>query len=116
VEILPNLTPLIGINLVGSIIYAIVAQTTLEYLGFGDPLKVSWGTMLYNAQNASAIMVGAWWDVGVPAVGIAVTGLGLALLNFTFDEIANPQLRSGPALSRWFRLTRARNRQLEAGR
>ncbi len=41
VEIPPNLTPLIGINLVGSIIYAIVAQTTLEYLGFGDPLKVS---------------------------------------------------------------------------
>ncbi|MDK4716907.1 ABC transporter permease [Rhizobium sp. CNPSo 4039] len=112
VEILPNLTPLIGINLVGSIIYAIVAQTTLEYLGFGDPLKVTWGTMLYNAQNASAIMVGAWWDIGVPAIGIALTGLGLALINFTFDEIANPQLRSGPALTRWFRLTRARNRMM----
>ncbi|MDK4703495.1 ABC transporter permease [Rhizobium sp. CNPSo 4062] len=112
VEILPNLTPLIGINLVGSIIYAIVAQTTLEYLGFGDPLKVIWGTMLYNAQNASAIMVGAWWDIGVPAIGIALTGLGLALINFTFDEIANPQLRSGPALTRWFRLTRARNRMM----
>ncbi|QPC93477.1 ABC transporter permease [Mesorhizobium sp. INR15] len=116
VEILPNLTPLVGINLVGSIIYALVAQTTLEYLGFGDPLKVSWGTMLYNAQNSSAIMVGAWWDIGAPAAGIALTGLGLALLNFTFDEIANPQLRSGPALTRWFRLTRVRNRQLEAGR
>ena len=114
VEILPNLTPLIGINLVGSIIYAIVAQTTLEYLGFGDPLKVTWGTMLYNAQNASAIMVGAWWDIGVPAIGIALTGLGLALINFTFDEIANPQLRSGPALTRWFRLTRARNRMMRA--
>ena len=114
VEILPNLTPLIGINLVGSIIYAIVAQTTLEYLGFGDPLKVTWGTMLYNAQNASAIMVGAWWDIGIPAIGIALTGLGLALINFTFDEIANPQLRSGPALTRWFRLTRARNRMMRA--
>ncbi len=112
VEILPNLTPLIGINLVGSIIYAIVAQTTLEYLGFGDPLKVTWGTMLYNAQNASAIMVGAWWDIGIPAIGIALTGLGLALINFTFDEIANPQLRSGPALTRWFRLTRASNRMM----
>ncbi|MBB6487175.1 ABC transporter permease [Rhizobium lusitanum] len=115
VEILPNLTPLIGINLVGSIIYAIVAQTTLEYLGFGDPLKVTWGTMLYNAQNASAIMVGAWWDIAVPAAGIALTGLGLALINFTFDEIANPQLRSGPALTRWFRMTRTRNRMMRSG-
>lgn len=116
VEILPNLVPLIGINIVGSIIYAIVAQTTLEYLGFGDPLNVTWGTMLYNAQNSSAIIVGAWWDIGAPALGIALVGLGLALLNFTFDEIANPQLRSGPALSRWLRLTRLRKRELEAAR
>jgi peptide/nickel transport system permease protein len=116
VEILPNLVPLIGINIVGSIIYAIVAQTTLEYLGFGDPLNVTWGTMLYNAQNSSAIIVGAWWDIAVPAAGIALVGLGLALINFTFDEIANPQLRSGPALSRWLRLTRLRRRQLEAAR
>ena len=116
VEILPNLVPLIGINVVGSIIYAIVAQTTLEYLGFGDPLRVTWGTMLYNAQNSSAIIVGAWWDIAVPAAGIALVGLGLALINFTFDEIANPQLRSGPALSRWLRLTRLRRRELEAAR
>jgi len=114
VEILPNLVPLIGINIVGSIIYAIVAQTTLEYLGFGDPLNVTWGTMLYNAQNSSAIIIGAWWDIGAPAAGIALVGLGLALLNFTFDEIANPQLRSGPALSRWLRLTRMRRRELAA--
>lgn len=116
VEILPNLVPLIGINVVGSIIYAIVAQTTLEYLGFGDPLRVTWGTMLYNAQNSSAIIVGAWWDIAVPAAGIALVGFGLALINFTFDEIANPQLRSGPALSRWLRLTRLRRRELEAAR
>ena len=116
VELLPNLLPLIGINLVGSIIYAVVAQTTLEYLGFGDPLQVSWGTMLYNAQNSSAIILGAWWDIGAPAAGIALIGLGLALVNFTFDEIANPQLRSGPALARWLRLTRQRNRSLRSAR
>ena len=116
VEILPNLLPLIGINLVGSIIFAIVTQTTLEYLGFGDPLHVTWGTMLYNAQNSSAILVGAWWDVAAPCAGVTLVGLGLALINFTLDEIANPQLRSGPALSRWMRLTRARARALEARR
>ena len=43
-----------------------------------------------------------------------LVGLGLALLNFTFDEIANPQLRSGPALSRWLKLTRMRRRELAA--
>ena len=116
VEILPNLLPLVGINLVGSIIFAIVTQTTLEYLGFGDPLHVTWGTMLYNAQNSSAILVGAWWDVAAPCAGVTLVGLGLALINFTLDEIANPQLRSGPALSRWMRLTKARAQALEARR
>lgn len=116
VEILPNLLPLIGINLVGSIIFAIVTQTTLDYLGFGDPLHVTWGTMLYNAQNSSAIMVGAWWDIAAPCLGVTLVGLALALINFTLDEISNPQLRSGPALSRWRRLTRQRTRTLEARR
>ncbi|TPL96901.1 ABC transporter permease [Mesorhizobium sp. B2-3-11] len=116
VEILPNLLPLIGINFVGSIIFAIVTQTTLEYLGFGDPLHVTWGTMLYNAQNSSAILVGAWWDVAAPCAGVVLVGLSLALINFTLDEIANPQLRSGPALSRWLRWTRLRTRALQVRR
>ncbi|MDR6294040.1 MULTISPECIES: ABC transporter permease [Inquilinus] len=111
VEILPNLASIIGINLVGSIIYAVVAQVTLEYLGFGDPLGVSWGRMLYNAQNASAITVGAWWDIMTPCAAIALLGLGLALINFTLDEVANPQLRSGPALTRWLRLVDRRRRE-----
>lgn len=110
VEILPNLASIIGINLVGSIIYAVIAQVTLEYLGFGDPLSVSWGRMLYNAQNASAITVGAWWDILTPCAAIALLGLGLALINFTLDEVANPQLRSGPALTRWLRLVDRRRR------
>ena len=42
-----------------------------------------------------------------------LVGLGLSLVNFTFDEIANPQLRSGPALSRWLGLDRRRRRLLE---
>jgi len=111
VEILPNLASIIGINLVGSIIYAVVAQVTLEYLGFGDPLGVSWGRMLYNAQNSSAITVGAWWDILTPCAAIALLGLGLALINFTLDEVANPQLRSGPALTRWLRLVDRRRRE-----
>lgn len=111
VEILPNLASIIGINLVGSIIYAVIAQATLEYLGFGDPLSVSWGRMLYNAQNASAITVGAWWDILTPCAAIALLGLGLALINFTLDEVANPQLRSGPALTRWLRLVDRRRRE-----
>ncbi len=94
VEILPNLTSIIGLNFLGSVIYTIITQATLEFLGLGDPLAASWGTMLYNAQNSSAMIVGAWWEILVPCLAIATLGMGLALLNFGLDEISNPRLRT----------------------
>ncbi|HEY9011236.1 MAG TPA: ABC transporter permease [Devosia sp.] len=106
-EIFPNLISIVGINFIGSVIFAVITEATLEFLGLGDPNTVSWGIMLYNAQNSSALSVGAWWDLLSPCVALAVLGLGLALINFAIDEIANPRLRTGTMLSRWIGLVRA---------
>ncbi|WP_172125911.1 MULTISPECIES: ABC transporter permease [unclassified Devosia] len=106
-EIFPNLVSIVGINFIGSVIFAVVTEATLEFLGLGDPNTVSWGIMLYNAQNASALSVGAWWDLLSPCLALALLGLGLALLNFAIDEIANPRLRTGGMLSRWTARVRA---------
>lgn len=100
-EILPNLISIVGINFIGSVTYAVITEATLEFLGLGSPQIVSWGNMLYNAQSASALSVGAWWEVLAPCVGLALTGIGLALLNFAVDEISNPQLRIGRSRFRW---------------
>jgi peptide/nickel transport system permease protein len=105
-EIFPNLISIVGINFIGSVIFAVVTEATLEFLGLGDPNTVSWGIMLYNAQNSSALSVGAWWDLLSPCVALAVLGLGLALINFAIDEIANPRLRTGGMLARWTGLVR----------
>jgi peptide/nickel transport system permease protein len=98
VELLPNLLSIIGLNFIGSVIYTIITEATLEFLGLGDPLAVSWGTMLYHAQVSSAITVGAWWEVLAPAAAIASVGIGLSLINFGVDEIANPRIRTLHAL------------------
>jgi peptide/nickel transport system permease protein len=105
-EIFPNLISIVGINFIGSVLFAVITEATLEFLGLGDPNTVSWGIMLYNAQNASALSVGAWWDILTPCVALAVLGLGLALINFAIDEIANPRLRTGGMLARWTGLIR----------
>src|SRR5690349_4244384 len=94
-EIFPNLISIVGINFIGSVIFAVITEATLEFLGLGDPNTVSWGIMLYNAQNSSALSVGAWWDLLTPCLALATLGLGLALINFAIDEIANPRLRTG---------------------
>lgn len=105
-EVFPNLISIVGINFIGSVIFAVITEATLEFLGLGDPNTVSWGIMLYNAQNASALAVGAWWELFSPCVALAVLGLGLALINFAIDEIANPRLRTGGMLVRWTGLVR----------
>jgi peptide/nickel transport system permease protein len=111
-EIFPNLISIVGINFIGSVIFAVITEATLEFLGLGDPNTVSWGIMLYNAQNSSALSVGAWWDLLTPCVALAVLGLGLALINFAIDEIANPRLRTGGMLLRWAGLIRKGEGQL----
>ena len=48
-HILPNVMPLIFANLVLVVAIAILSETTLSFLGLGDPLNFSWGTMLHYA-------------------------------------------------------------------
>lgn len=106
-EILPNVFSIVGINFIGSVIFAVITEATLEFLGLGDPNVISWGTMLYNAQKASALSVGAWWDILAPCLALALLGIGLSLLNFAVDEIANPRLRTGGRLARWTSLVKS---------
>ena len=101
VEILPNLTSIVFGGAMGTCIYALMAEAGLEFLGLGDPTIITWGTMLFWAQSNSAFIVGAWWDIVVPGLAIAIFGGGLALLNMSIDQIANPKLRTGSYLNRW---------------
>jgi len=95
-EILPNETAIVAAQLLGTIIYAILAETGLEFLGLGDITSTSWGTMLYWAGNNDALLLGAWWWILPPGLCIAVLGAGLAFINFGIDEVADPRLRKGP--------------------
>ena len=95
-EILPNEIAIVAAQFLGTVIYAILAETALEFLGLGDITSVSWGTMLYWAGNNDALLLGAWWWFLAPGLCIAVLGAGLAFINFGIDEIANPRLRTEP--------------------
>jgi len=94
VELLPNLVSIIGFNFIGSVLYALITEATLEFLGLGDPLALSWGTNLYHAQETSALRVGAWWEIAAPCLALVIFGSSLSLINFAVDEIANPRLRT----------------------
>jgi peptide/nickel transport system permease protein len=92
-EILPNEVPLIAAQFLTTVLYAILIQAGLAFLGVGSVTTWSWGTMLYWAENAEALSLGAWWWFIPPGLALAFFGMGLALLNFGIDEFANPRLR-----------------------
>lgn len=99
-EIFPNEIGIVAAEFLGTVIYAILAEAGLEFLGLGNISTVSWGTMFYWALNNDALLLGAWWWIVPPGLCIALLGAGLAFVNFGVDEIANPRLRSEPKLQK----------------
>jgi peptide/nickel transport system permease protein len=93
VHILPNVMPLIFANTVLVIGGAILAEATLSFLGLGDPVQISWGTMLHFAFSSGAIGRGAWWFFVPPGVGIVLVVLAFTLTGHAIDEALNPRLR-----------------------
>lgn len=93
VELIPPMTSLIVANFLGAALYAVLAASGLQFVGLGNINEESWGTMLYWAQNNEALQTGLPLWALAPGIAIAVLGSGLALLNYAFDEVANPALR-----------------------
>ncbi len=93
-EILPNMVSLVVSIFLGSVIGAILAEAGLEFLGLGNVSTVSWGTIIYWAQNEQALLAGAWWWFIPPGLCIALVGSAFALINYAVDEVTNPRLRA----------------------
>jgi len=92
-HILPNVGPLIFANTVLTVAIAILSETTLSFLGLGDPLSISWGTILQFAFDQGAAGSGQWWWIIPPGLAIVFVVLAFTLCGFALDEILNPKLR-----------------------
>jgi peptide/nickel transport system permease protein len=87
------MTSLIVASFLGAALYAVLTAAGLQFVGLGDPSSLSWGTMLYWAENNEALGAGmVLWAV-TPGICVALLGAAIALLNYAFDEVSNPALR-----------------------
>ncbi|MFJ7212131.1 ABC transporter permease [Amycolatopsis sp. NPDC098790] len=97
-EILPNLTAVIASSFVGTVIFAVMSEITLAFVGVSGLSNWNWGTILFWAQSQQALAQGAWWWFVPAGLAIAILGTALSLLNFGIDEFVSPRLRgSGKA-------------------
>jgi peptide/nickel transport system permease protein len=92
-EILPNMASLVAASFLSAATAAVLAEASLEFLGLGNPATVSWGTILYSAEQQNAMLTGQWLMVLAPGLAIALLMTSLTLINFGIDALSNPRLR-----------------------
>jgi peptide/nickel transport system permease protein len=92
-EILPNMTSLVAGSFFSAATAAVMAEASLEFLGLGNPSTVSWGTILYYAQQQNSLLTGQWVLVFAPGLMIALLAVSFTLINFGVDALSNPRLR-----------------------
>ncbi|MEV4648796.1 ABC transporter permease [Saccharopolyspora sp. NPDC049357] len=92
-HVLPAVLPLVFANTTLSVASSIISESTLSFLGLGDPSRVSWGTMLKSAMDTGAVTGGAWWYLLPPGLGIVLVVLGFTLCGRALEAVFNPRLR-----------------------
>jgi len=94
-HVLPNVMPLVLANTTLTVSIAILAETTLSFLGLGDPLRISWGRILDNAYSGAVISTGSWWWVFFPGISVVLVVLGFNLCGRAIERILDPRIKSG---------------------
>jgi peptide/nickel transport system permease protein len=92
-DVLPNVMPLVLANAVIYVSLAILTESTLSFLGLGDPSRFSWGQMLEHAQDAGAMAAGDWAYYLPPGICITLAVLGFSLLGHSIEPMFDPRLR-----------------------
>ena len=94
-HIFPSVFPLFIPQFVGAVNTAILLESSLSFLGMGNPLVKSWGSILYYANSRSAFLTEAWvWWIIPPGICIVMVVLAFSLMGYYLEEKVNPRLSS----------------------
>ena len=69
----------------------IITEASLAYLGLGDPDRVSWGTIIFEAQKSGAIF-DFWWLSMFAGFAVVLVVLGFFFLANALTDLLNPKL------------------------
>ena len=92
-HIFPNVLPLIFSNIILLVQNAIISESTLAFLGVGDPTIPTWGQLLRSAREEGAISAGSWWLFIPAGICLVLLASSFVFIGYGFDEINNPKLR-----------------------
>jgi len=90
-HVLPNVMPLVLANTTLAVSISILSETTLSFLGLGDPTSVSWGSILEEAFSSGAVSQGAWWYIIPPGLCVVLIVLSFNLMGRAIESILDPR-------------------------
>jgi len=93
-HILPNVMNLIVANAVLVFAGAVLTETTLSFVGLGDPFQPSWGQLLDAARQSGAPGLLAWWDFVPAGLCIVLVVFAFTLVGSALDDLLNPRRRA----------------------
>lgn len=91
-HIAPNILPICFLYIAFGMGWAIMAESAVSFLGFGDPKFQSWGGILHMAFLSGAFRK-AWWWAAAPGICIMLLTLSVFLISHGYEEMINPKLR-----------------------
>lgn len=92
VHILPNVSHVCLVQLSQHAVSFIKAEVILSFLGMGVPVdKVSWGTMLAEAQ--SELVIGKWWQLAAAGISMAILVTAFSMLTDSLRDALDPKIK-----------------------
>jgi peptide/nickel transport system permease protein len=92
-EHLPYVMPIVFSTTLNNISWSIGLEVTLSVLGFTDINTPTVGTMIFWANQHSAMVSGVWWWFVFPTLFVTITFIGLFLLATSLNEYIDPRSR-----------------------
>ena len=94
-HVLPNIAAPIMVVMTLGLGVAILAESSLSFLGFGVPPPTpSWGAML--SGSGRTYMIQAPWIAVFPGIAISLAVFGFNMLGDALRDFFDPKLRGGP--------------------
>lgn len=91
---LPEVFPLLAVNMIRLTGRAIVAEAGLSFLGLGDPTSKSWGLIIHHATSFRGIYYTNFWKwwLFYPWLFLMLMVISLAFVSRDMERIADPRL------------------------
>jgi peptide/nickel transport system permease protein len=92
-EHLPYVLPIVFATTMNNINWSIGLEVTLSVIGFTNIDTPTIGTMIYWANQHTALVAGVWWWIAFPVGLVIMTFIGLYLLSVSMNEYIDPRSR-----------------------